>query len=84
MELTKLLKHFVTFIKYEVLDMLEVERLFSCQCKDSAWSANNNVWTVGFQGLLVFFYVDPTKKHCNFDIIHVFRKPFIFFTNLKS
>ena len=82
--LTKLFQHLVTFIKDEVLDMLEIKCFLACQSQYSARCANDNVWAVGLEGLLVLLDADATKEHWNFDVIHVFRKSFILFRDLKG
>ena len=70
--LTKLFKHLIALVKNEMLDVLHVQRLVSCQGENPARCTDHDVGTVSLECLLIIPDVNTTKEDTNLDVVHVF------------
>jgi len=60
-----LFQHFVTLIKDEVFDVLEVEEFIPCQRKNTSRGSHDDMRTVLLEYFLVFLDGKTAKEHCH-------------------
>merc|ERR1739838_290780 len=60
----QLLKHFITFIQYEMLNVLQADRVLTNEGQQSTGCSNNNMRTVLFESCLILRNRQASEKHC--------------------
>ena len=83
--LTKLLKHFIAFVKHEVFHVRRNQDFVSNEGVETARSSDDDMWTLGLvlEDFRIFLNGSATKESCNANVRHVFREANILISDLE-